>query len=389
VRDSWRLAGVCVFEVWTGCGLGSTWIQDLSSATVMSRATRAVIRLPSSARTTTSMAKPLSARRSSITAERRGHQQTAKFSGATRMDVVINELGRWNQACSFETWRSASRSSSWAGPTGGHFLQPVWALPWDLGRPGHAMAALRRAWTVGTGLLAKGQCRAAWRSCDGASPHVCSAVPLPGRALTVMGGLAAVIGGPVRGQPAARLLHRALHSASSKHRSATGLVSAWQHAGSAARSRGDLHLRQMSSSSGRNTAATSAATAGASSDGPTDGRTRSQVRASGGSSAVGGSQGLDFDMKRGDRESMASKVRSSCDHDVGSTLWPWPPPSYHPPVYAARSVFGNRHTRAHYHSLDLYDHVEIVQFFLACACDSLVLLFCRVCFCAQGGGEPE
>jgi hypothetical protein len=233
------------------------------------------------------------------------------------------------------------------------------------------MATLRRAWIVGTGLLAKGQCRAAWRSCDGASPHVCSAVPLPGRALTVMGGLAAVIGGPVRGQPAARLLHRALHSASSKHRSATGLVSAWQHAGSAARRRGDLHLRQMSSSSGRNTAATSAATAGASSDGPTDGRTRSQLRASGGSSAVGGSQGLDFDMKRGDRESMASKVRSSCDHDVGSALRPWPPP----PMYAARSVFGNRHTRAHY-SLDLYDHVEIFQFFLACACDSLVLLFC-------------
>jgi hypothetical protein len=375
----------------TRCGVvGSTWIQDLISATVMSRATRAVIRLPSSARTTTSIAKPLSAWRSSTAAQRRT-EATNKLQilRATRMDIVINELGRWNQACSFETWRFTELLHA-AGLDHSRSLPPAsLALPWDLGRPGHAMAALRRAWTVGTGLLAKGQCRAAWRSCDGASPHVCSAVPLPGRALTVMGGLAAVIGGPVRGQPAARLLHRALHSASSKHRSATGLVSAWQHAGSAARSRGDLHLRQMSSSSGRNTAATSAATAGASSDGPTDGRTRSQVRASGGSSAVGGSQGLDFDMKRGDRESMASKVRSSCDHDVGSTLWPWPPPSYHPPVYAARSVFGNRHTRAHYHSLDLYDHVEIVQFFLACACDSLVLLFCRVCFCAQGGGEPE
>ena len=303
------------------------------------------------------------------------------------MDIVINELGRWNRACSFETWRFTELLQlGWT--TAGHFLQPVWALPWDLGRPGHAMAALRRAWTVGTGLLAKGQCRAAWRSCDGASPHVCSAVPLPGRALTVMGGLAAVIGGPVRGQPAARLLHRALHSASSRHHSATGLVSAWQHAGSAARRRGDLHLRQMSSSSGRNTAATSAATAGASSDGPTDGRTRSQVRASGGSSAVGGSQGLDFDMKRGDRESMASKVRSSCDHDVGSRSGHGRP-QLPPPMYAARSVFGNRHTRAHYHSLDLYDHVEIVQLFLACACDSLVMLFCCVCFCAEGGGEPE
>jgi hypothetical protein len=28
-----------------------------------------------------------------------------KILRATRMDIVINERGRWNQTCSFETWR--------------------------------------------------------------------------------------------------------------------------------------------------------------------------------------------------------------------------------------------------------------------------------------------
>jgi len=110
VRDSWRSRSV----VMTRCGLGSTWIQDLSSATVMSRATRAVIRLPSSARTTTSIAKPLSARRSSTSSRaprtnklqnspghKNGHPQMNLDAGIRR---VPSRLG-------------ASRSSSsWAGP---------------------------------------------------------------------------------------------------------------------------------------------------------------------------------------------------------------------------------------------------------------------------------